>query len=72
VKPEEILEALRLALASGAIHAEPYNYPYPTKALEMWQSGPWLCLKWMGAELHLCPQGEGYERPVHPTKVQES
>lgn len=56
MKPEDVLEALRLALASGAIIAKPRFDCYPAVDLSMWTEGETLCLKWTGAELKLSPQ----------------
>lgn len=64
MRPEEILEALRLAITSGAIQVHAYSGPYPHMELELYEDKGILGLSWCGAEVYFHPDGVEYERPL--------
>lgn len=70
MRPDDIINALRLAIASGAIVVKTYNGPYPATEIDMCQVGDTIHLYWTGATIQLMPQGSINE-PLVPRNVSD-
>ena len=71
MKPEEIIEALRLALVSGAISAKTYDGPYPATEITVHNYDDVLSITWCGSNIQLMPQGSKHESALVRYNVSE-